>query len=167
MAMNAAQAQGTGQAGQAIANGGGDQTQGQAQRKSQTTISLLQYFMVVIASITAFGHFVYVHLAMMYAGRDTWLSLTIGCAMGLVITYLSLWHVAKHPKLSLGPDERCIWPLAWWSHHVAVHRLFSVYRRIDLKTCGWLHDGHLPDDPVDCVCLQCTCNRSLGLYEGH
>ncbi|SDW56840.1 Spore germination protein [Alicyclobacillus hesperidum] len=97
MAMHAAQTQ----TGGTNTTGGEGQSQGQTQGKTQTTISLLQYFMVVIASITAFGHFVYVHLAMMYAGRDTWLSLTLGCLIGLMITYLSLVHVAKYPKLSL------------------------------------------------------------------
>ncbi|KRW92245.1 hypothetical protein SD51_04115 [Alicyclobacillus tengchongensis] len=97
----AARVTGTAQASGSKTTGNQGGSEGKSQAQSQTTISLFQYFIVVVSSITAFGHFVYIHLAMMYAGRDTWISLSVGCLVGLVVTYLSLKQVANQPKLSL------------------------------------------------------------------
>lgn len=44
--------------------------------------------MVVLASGTAFGHFVYVHLAILYAGRDAWISLIVAAFIGVAIMNL-------------------------------------------------------------------------------
>ncbi len=51
-------------------------------------ISNVQYFFMMIVVINSFGHFVYVHLALTYAGRDTWLSLVLSSAISLAILWL-------------------------------------------------------------------------------
>lgn len=50
-------------------------------------LSNIQIFMIIIASSVAFGHFVYVHLAILFAGRDAWISLGFGCILGLAIVF--------------------------------------------------------------------------------
>ncbi|MFB5189850.1 GerAB/ArcD/ProY family transporter [Alicyclobacillus fastidiosus] len=72
-----------------------------AKGKAKVVLSNMQIFMIVIASTTAFGHFVYVHLAILFAGRDAWISLIIACLAGLVIQYLQL-------TLAIGKSESLV-----------------------------------------------------------
>ncbi|KUO94651.1 GerAB/ArcD/ProY family transporter [Ferroacidibacillus organovorans] len=43
-------------------------------QSNQTVISNLQYFALLVGGTIAFGHFVYTHIVIGYAGRDGWLS---------------------------------------------------------------------------------------------
>ncbi|MCL6452434.1 MAG: endospore germination permease [Alicyclobacillus sp.] len=64
------------------------------------TISALQFYIVVIASTTAFGHFVFIHLALMKAGRDTWVALLVACALGGLNAWFALWQAGRAPGQS-------------------------------------------------------------------
>ncbi|WP_206922701.1 GerAB/ArcD/ProY family transporter [Alicyclobacillus suci] len=69
--------------------------------KVKVTLSNMQIFIIVIASSTAYGHFVYVHLAILFAGRNAWISLMLGCLLGILIQWI-------HLKLGIGQDESVI-----------------------------------------------------------
>ncbi|WP_206917293.1 GerAB/ArcD/ProY family transporter [Alicyclobacillus suci] len=71
------------------------------QSKVKVTLSNMQIFIIVIASSMAYGHFVYVHLAILFAGRNAWISLMIGCLIGILIQWIQL-------KLAIGQDESVI-----------------------------------------------------------
>ncbi|MFD1674013.1 GerAB/ArcD/ProY family transporter [Alicyclobacillus fodiniaquatilis] len=58
--------------------------------KTKEQLSNIQIFIIVIASSTAFGHFVYVHLSILYAGRDAWISLILAALIGIGIVYIHL-----------------------------------------------------------------------------
>lgn len=51
-------------------------------------ISNGQYWLMAIALVVPMGHFVYLHLAMAFAGRATWLSLLTAAVFGCGILYL-------------------------------------------------------------------------------
>ncbi|WP_067621429.1 GerAB/ArcD/ProY family transporter [Alicyclobacillus acidiphilus] len=71
-----------------------------ATQKPKEQVSNLQLLIIVIASTTAFGHFVYVRLAILFAGRNDWISLIIASIIGTGIVYLHL-KVAVKPNRSL------------------------------------------------------------------
>lgn len=52
------------------------------------SISNYQLIVLMIGSTTAYGHFVFVHLCLMFAGRDGWISLVSGISFGSLILYL-------------------------------------------------------------------------------
>ncbi len=64
-------------------------------------ISNLQFFMLMIIAIVPYGHFVYVHLSYIPAGRDAWFSLICGFLIGFFVMFF-LFQLAKHyPNQSL------------------------------------------------------------------
>lgn len=71
-----------------------------------------QLFMVYFAVTVAYGHFVYTHLVFMSAGREAWLSLLIGGAIGVGIFYLRFKSDVTHPDISL--DEFAVKALGKW-----------------------------------------------------
>ncbi|MCY0869220.1 MAG: endospore germination permease [Firmicutes bacterium] len=52
---------------------------------SKILISPLQLFAMMIGGEIAIGHMVYGHMATVYAGRDVWASLLLGCACGAIV----------------------------------------------------------------------------------
>lgn len=58
------------------------------QQQNRMLISNSQYFLMVIAAITSFGHFIYIHLVLTYAGRDAWLSLVFAMIISTAIVWL-------------------------------------------------------------------------------
>lgn len=73
----------------------------QTQQQQPTKISNIQFFIIFIASTTAFGHFVDTHLAILDAGRDAWISLVIGMAIGAILFYLRLKLATQNANLTL------------------------------------------------------------------
>lgn len=53
--------------------------------RSKILISPLQLFVMMIGGEIAIGHMVYGHIATLYAGRDVWASLLLGCVLGALI----------------------------------------------------------------------------------
>ncbi|WAH43913.1 endospore germination permease [Alicyclobacillus fastidiosus] len=72
-----------------------------AKGQAKVVLSNMQIFMIVIASTTAYGHFVYVHLAILFAGRDAWISLILACLLGLAIQYVQL-------TIAIGKNESLV-----------------------------------------------------------
>lgn len=68
--------------------------------QAKVILSNAQLFIIVIASTTAFGHFVYVHLAILFAGRNAWICLLMASAIGVGIMYVHV-RVALVPGKSL------------------------------------------------------------------
>ncbi len=64
-------------------------------------VSNLQIFMMMIAATVAYGHFVYVHLAFLSAGRDTWIALLPGFAVGIGVVYFQFKLMTNRPRESL------------------------------------------------------------------
>jgi len=60
-----------------------------ASQNVKLTIGNLQFWMMAISLIITMGHIVYIHIAMFFAGRDTWVSVLIAdfVALGLVWVY--------------------------------------------------------------------------------
>jgi len=58
-------------------------------------ISNGQYWLMAIALVLPIGHFIFLHLAMAFAGRTTWLSLLVATFLGCGILYV-------HGKLAAG-----------------------------------------------------------------
>ncbi|MCY0876303.1 MAG: endospore germination permease, partial [Firmicutes bacterium] len=92
--------------------------------KSNTTISNLQYFMLLLGATIPFGHFVYSHLVIAYAGRDGWISVllfgVLALAMALMLTKLAVMQ----EKRSLVQHFGYIWG-NWAGTIVGV--LYAVY----------------------------------------
>ena len=64
-------------------------------------VSNVQLFMVVIATVIAYGHFVYVGLSFRAAGKDAWVSLILGFAVSSLIFHLRIKQALLHPHQSL------------------------------------------------------------------
>ncbi len=88
------------------------------------TISNLQFYLVMIASIVAFGHFVYVHLVMLYAGRDSWISLFAAVLFGGIIAYVHLGSAKSSPDYTLVELSQRAWG-KWLGS--AISLLYMVY----------------------------------------
>lgn len=63
-------------------------------------ISTWQFLCIIIAAMNAFGHFVYVHLALIYAGRDAWLSLIISCVISFSIIFVYIKIIPSQSEKS-------------------------------------------------------------------
>ncbi len=70
-------------------------------RGNKIQIDNLQLFTMMIATIVGYGHFVYVHLSYVAAGRDAWFSMMIGFLIGLGVLLLQFRLSKHHPNQSL------------------------------------------------------------------
>jgi len=64
-------------------------------------MSNLQFFILIIAVIIPFGHFVYVDIGIKAAGRDTWIAVLFAGVIALGIAYLQFSVAARYPDKSL------------------------------------------------------------------
>lgn len=84
--------------------------------KANTKISNFQFFMLLLGGTVAFGHFVYSHLIILYAGRDGWLSVLLFGVLAMAMAYL-------FTKLGLLQEKRSLvqhFGYTWgkWATHV-------------------------------------------------
>lgn len=68
---------------------------------AKVRVSNLQVFMAVMATVIAYGHFVYVGLSFEAAGRDSWFSMVVGFALSAVLFYFRVKQASLHPNESL------------------------------------------------------------------
>lgn len=64
-------------------------------------LSNFQIWAIILGSSTAFGHFVFVHLAIRFAGRDAWISLIMASFIGIIILQIQL-------KLAVAPNKTLV-----------------------------------------------------------
>jgi spore germination protein KB len=63
--------------------------------------SNLQLFMMMIGFITPFGHFIFIRLTYVYAGRNAWISLFFSAILGVIFIYIQLKSASRSPDQSL------------------------------------------------------------------
>ncbi|MDQ0190237.1 GerAB/ArcD/ProY family transporter [Alicyclobacillus cycloheptanicus] len=71
------------------------------QHANKVAISTRQFVFMMLVVAISYGHFVYVHVAMLAAGRDAWAALVVGCLVGGGLLFLQFRLAAQHPGQSL------------------------------------------------------------------
>ncbi len=71
------------------------------QNSQRPQIANMQLFIMLIAATVSYGHFIYVHLSYIAAGRDAWFSMIIGFLIGSGVFYFLFRLISMYPKLSL------------------------------------------------------------------
>jgi spore germination protein KB len=70
-------------------------------KNSIQKFSNLQFFMMMIGFITPFGHFIFIRLTYVYAGRNAWISLFCSAILGVIFIYIQFKSASKSPDQSL------------------------------------------------------------------
>lgn len=78
-------------------------------KQGNTTISNLQHFMLLLGATVAFGHFVYSHLIITYAGRDGWLSVLLFGVLAFGLAFMLTKLAVLQDKRSLVQHISDVW----------------------------------------------------------
>ena len=69
--------------------------------RQKPQIANLQFFIMLVAAVVPYGHFIYVHLSYIEAGRDAWLCMIFGFFIGSTVLYFLFHLTSMFPNQSL------------------------------------------------------------------